>query len=439
LRARDWRTRAGLAALGVAIVTTGVIAAPRLAALARGRPTDSAEAYRYYLRGRELEQAGRVAAADTLYDRALVLDPDFALARARLAHIHLVYTPRPDSARLERARREAMAALRLQPGLADAHFALGIYWQRREQHERALAEFDSAGSGMRNSAALHRAIAVSYRALGRWEDAVTALERVRELEPMNVDYAQQLAFTYSRLRRYGEATNAWDRYIALNPDAYTAMMIRGHVFVRWQGTADTLAAALERLPDGWDGNGMASLAHFMVARLRRTPEQGLAALTASTHTLSEDDLVYFPHALMRAMLHDDAGDSLRARATYDTARIALQDSLALHPDDPRMHIAHGLALAALDRRREAMNAATRALSLAPTKTDVVRGTAFMGGAAMIYAMVGENDAALGLIERLLRMPAGREASVPLLRADPAWDPLRGDPRFRELLIRYAPE
>jgi tetratricopeptide (TPR) repeat protein len=104
-----------------------------------------------------------------------------------------------------------------------------------------------------------------------------------------------------------------------------------------------------------------------------------------------------------------------------------------------MHIAVGLALAGLDRRREAMNAATRALSLAPTTTDVVRGTAFMGGAAMIYARVGENDAALGLLERLLRMPAGREASVPLLRADPAWDPIRADPRFRELLIRYAPE
>lgn len=61
----------------------------------------------------------------------------------------------------------------------------------------------------------------------------------------------------------------------------------------------------------------------------------------------------------------------------------------------------------------------------------------MGGAAEILASIGETDAALGLLEQLLGMPAGREASVPLLRVDPAYDRLRGRPRFQRMLDRYA--
>jgi len=77
------------------------------------------------------------------------------------------------------------------------------------------------------------------------------------------------------------------------------------------------------------------------------------------------------------------------------------------------------------------------MALAPISEDVVRATCFMGGAAEIFAYLGENDAALGLLDQLLQMPAGREASVPLLRVDPAYDRLRDDPRFEQMLRRYS--
>jgi hypothetical protein len=77
------------------------------------------------------------------------------------------------------------------------------------------------------------------------------------------------------------------------------------------------------------------------------------------------------------------------------------------------------------------------MTLAPLSVNVVSGTCFMGGAAEIFASLGENDAALDLIEQLLLMPAGREASVPLLRVDPSFDRLRADPRFSQLLARHS--
>ena len=51
--------------------------------------------------------------------------------------------------------------------------------------------------------------------------------------------------------------------------------------------------------------------------------------------------------------------------------------------------------------------------------------------ARIYVMVGEFDAAIDQLEFLLSITS--ELSIPLLRLDPAWDPLRDDLRFKKLI------
>jgi tetratricopeptide (TPR) repeat protein len=437
LRARSPSARVGLAVLGIGITVSVAQGGRWLAPLLERKPTQNAEAYQFYLRGREYERTGPIGAADTLYRHALALDAGFALARARLALVHLTETPRAEDARLEQARLEATEALRMRPGLADAHFALGLYWQRRNDHNRALAELDKARTGFERSGALYAAIGASYRALGRWEEAVVAFERALQLDPANIIYAPSLAITYGRLRRYGESTRLWSRYMALTPDAYHLMLIKGWSYVRWDGTSDTLAALLQRMPPDLDHRGMVTFSRVYVARLRRRPADALAALAASRHVVSEDDMLYAPHSILRGRAYHDLGDSARARAQYDSARAMLEDSVAVHPNDSRLHIALGMAFAGLGRREDAIRSAQRAMALAPITEDVVRATCFMGGAAEIFAFLGEKDAALGLLDQLLGMPAGREASVALLRVDPAYDRLRDDPRFERMLQRHT--
>ncbi|MDF2772571.1 MAG: pknB, partial [Geminicoccaceae bacterium] len=437
LRTRPRRVKAALSVLAIGIILTVPLATRLVAPLLQGRPTRNADAYEFYLRGREYERTGPVAAADTLYRRALALDSGFALARARLALVQITYTLRPEEAQLEQGRKEATAALRLQPGLADAHYAMGLYWQRRNAHDRALAEFAKARNGLQETGALHAAIGVSYRSLGRWEEAITALERALQLDPGNIVHAPALAFTYTRLRRYRETAHTWSRYIALTPDAYTFMLIKGYTFTRWHGTADTLAAALERIPREWDGRGMATFARVYVARMRRRPADAVAALAASRQTVSEDEMVYRPHSLLRGLVYADLGDSTLARAHFDTTRAMMEDSVAAHPNDFRLRIALGMAFAGLGRRDDAIRTAQRAMALAPISADIARATCAMGGAAEIFAYLGEKDAAIRLLDRLLQMPAGREASVPLLRVDPAYDRLRDDLRFEQMLRRYG--
>lgn len=159
-------------------------------------------------------------------------------------------------------------------------------------------------------------------------------------------------------------------------------------------------------------------------------------LDRSGSELSRDGLVYQPTSLMRARLHEALGHRELARASYEEARAALQDSVDAHPTDPSVRIPLALAYAGLGRTSEAVSEARRAMELAPIASGTREATAFMGGAVEVFARAGEADAALDLLELLFSMPAGREVTVPFLRVWPAFDPLRSDPRFEELLVRF---
>jgi len=450
VRAAAWtrrhRTQLGLL-LAVMVTAAVALLAPPLSS-ALDKPTRNADAYQFYLLGRDYERRGPYAAAESLYSRAIALDPGFALARARLAVVHAAcraggsrdcyrrgIEDRPAD-RLEQIRTGAMAALQLQPRLADAHLAMGLYWEQREDPERALAEYELARDDMRNSGELHAAMGRAHRAMGHWKEAIGELERAIVLDSRDATSIADLATTYSRLRRYEESVRNWDRYLALVPDAYQGRMIRGQVYLRWHGTIDTLTATLARLPAEWQKRSFAT--RVFVARIEDRPLDALAALDEAPAPVPDDPVSYHSPPLLRAQVYTDLRDSARARAHFDSARVTLERSVALKPDDFRRQLALGLAYAGLGRATEAKRAADRAMEIMPPSRTVPAGTLALRGAAEILAQLPEHrHAAIEILDRLMRMPAGREASVPLLRVDPAWKPLRADPRFQQLLAKYA--
>jgi serine/threonine-protein kinase len=421
--------------------------APAPASRVAPPPTSNAQALDYFQRGRDYEQRPisevTLRSARSLYERALAQDSGFALARARLAitNATLAFRFDRDPALPARVRADAEAALRAQPRLGEAHLALGHALSMTGKVDSALAEFRRAADAM-PTAEPHIAIASVLRIRGRWEEAIARLEHAARLDPRDVEVHRTLATSQSRLRRFADAARSWDRVIELAPDDHYAKIIRGHVYVRWVGTADTLAASLRQIPSEWDPEGTATWARFSVALLQRRPADALAVLAASRRDISYDGLYYRPRSLMRAQAYEMLGDRIRARANFDSARVQIAAGLKAGPTSAPMHLALGLAYAGLGRRREAIDEAHRAMALIPVPTaggggHHLAGTAAMGGAAEVLAHAGDHDAALALLERLLGMPAGREASVALLRADPAWDPLRGDARFERLLTRFA--
>jgi serine/threonine-protein kinase len=126
------------------------------------------------------------------------------------------------------------------------------------------------------------------------------------------------------------------------------------------------------------------------------------------------------------------GDSVRARAYADSARVVYEAQLKEAPDDAQLHAIHGLMLAYLGRRAEAVREGRRAVSLVPvTKDAFIRGPYLQHQLARIYILVGEPEKALDELEPLLKMPY--YLSPAWLRIDPTFAPLRGIPRFQRLV------
>ena len=428
----------------VAAVGTALTSAERgrLAAA----PTANAEAYRLYLQGREymfrpgvLRQ--NLETAQQLYERALRLDPDFALAHAVLSEVHGVmywYRYDPSATRAARQREEAEIALRLAPGLPQAHTAMGLahYWGRRD-YRRALDEFTIARKGFPNEAWLLYLVGVIERRLGNWKEVFAAFEKATQLDPRNAEFFDNSGATYEHVHRYAEAVRAYDRVLILAPDLHSTAISRGWAYVRWRGQLDTLRTVLSRLPREADLGGEAGAATHRAALLlwERNAEGLLQELQGSCVPVFAGQRFFLPSALYAGWAHQIRGDRPAARVAFESAR-ALLDSVSREiPDDWRVHAARGLALAGLGRRHEALREATWLQQSEVYRKDAYGGTLVAEDRARILAKAGDADAALDEIERLLTGPSG--LTVHTLRLDPRWDPIREHPRFKALLVKYA--
>ncbi len=408
------------------------------------RPTEDPEAYRLYLQGMEYWRRPdalhrNLTIAQGLFERAIALDSTFALAYATLSQVHGTiswwrYDPSP--ARLALQREAADGALRMAPDLPQAHVALGLvhYFVGRDWRA-ALEEYRSALAGLPNDAELWGRIGYAHRRLGNPDSALAALDRVVALEPDNADALWDLGGeTTRRHRRFQEALDWYNRSVALAPDLAHADVGRGLNWLAWQGNLDSLRASLARHPVdtsplSWGTNNALRL--FW----EREPDSLLALLGRLPLTVFDAQLSYFPLSLYAAWAHRMRGDDRAAQSAFRSALVLLDSALAVVPDDWRIHAARGFALAGLGRRQEAQRETRWLQECEVYRNDAQFGPHVAERRAEILAAIGEADTALAEIERLLVEPSWITAHI--LRLDPRWDPLRDDPRFQALLVKYA--
>ena len=124
-------------------------------------------------------------------------------------------------------------------------------------------------------------------------------------------------------------------------------------------------------------------------------------------------------------------DNGSATKYYDEGRNILEAKIQQQPDDTRLHSTLGIAYAGLGRREEAIREGLTGVDLLPITKEAMRGPYRILALAQVCVMAGEFDLAIDQIEFLLSRPA--PLSIPLLRLDPDWAPLREHPRFKKLL------
>ena len=241
------------------------------------KPTQNAEAYLLYLHALPLEQGPDTLLQDyrkavDLYTKAIALDPEFALARAHLASTcaEIFHFHEPLDTWKNRARSEAEAALRLQPDLGEAHFALGqcTYWFD-DDYERALSEFAIAQRALPNDSNIGAFVAAIRRRQGRWEEALTTYQRMEKLDPQNPNIIRNLVFTNTSMRRWPQAAQAAARFRAVAPDSMVAKIQSGYVDFMWKGDPGALRPWLATIPPGDDPDGVVTCARWEDAMLRR--------------------------------------------------------------------------------------------------------------------------------------------------------------------------
>ena len=411
------------------------------------KPTENGEAYLAFLQAHTLffqsmEDLEKLKQAEQLYERAIQLDPKFALAFARWSQLEswLVHSFERTAERRQKARTLAQQALQLQPDLPEAHLAMGfsLYYGDND-FEGALKEFEIAQRGLPNEAEGYLALGSIQRRMGKWPESNASLEKAAILNPKDSWVLQNLALSYATLRDFGAANKTIDRGLKISPDNLGLWEIKAKLAVAEKGdlsVSEKAFQAAKSIPMNDETKLRIAGGRVDVFLLERKYQEALL----EAESLSDGLLVGIPQALCgkyylvgfaRKALHDEAG----ARAALLKAKDLVEVLLKQSSDSPDLHIQLAKVLAYLGEKDAALTEARRATEILPESKDAFGGPEITEGVAEVYATVGENARAIELLEGLLSRPS--PVTVALLKLSPAWDPLRKDPRFQALIDKYG--
>jgi tetratricopeptide (TPR) repeat protein len=176
---------------------------------------------------------------------------------------------------------------------------------------------------------------------------------------------------------------------------------------------------------------------FLLLVLDRDYPAALEELSGSDFASFVGQDFFVPRQLLMASVYCAMGDEAQCRTFAASALDRLDEALRESPEDPRVHMSCGLALAFLGRPEEAVTEGQAAVDSCPLSRDAYLAPRYILGLAQIHAVVGNARDAIRLLDRLLSMPSGNILSVSMLRIDPSWDSIRSHPDFQEMLSRHS--
>jgi tetratricopeptide (TPR) repeat protein len=263
---------------------------------------------------------------------------------------------------------------------------------------------------------------------GQWDAGLAHFRQATLLDPRSPAAADRLSRAYLLLRRYPEARAAADRGLVSSPDNLVLHHDRMMSFAGegdLAGVHDALhkaygnvdrAALLAYVTNYWDTFWMLDSADVAFAQ------------TLPVAAFDGDRDVW---GIVKAELYSWQGDSVRARAYADSARLVFDQQLRQDTTNWQSFLMRALTHAIRGRRSEAIRDRDRGLAGALSTGDEWSSISYAHHiAARVDVALGDRDAAIAELRAVLSKPYF--ISPAWLRIDPAWDPLRGDPRFEKL-------
>ncbi|HKP92333.1 MAG TPA: FlgO family outer membrane protein [Chthoniobacterales bacterium] len=425
---------------------------PREKASLQVHPTSDLDAYDLFLRARDLFRWSGSGDPRENGERALHLlrdavarDPRFALAYCLTSRFHAeLYWFGYDRSRqrLAQVKVAADTALRLQPDSSDSRLALAYYYYYGyRDYELARTELAIAHEASPNDAEAWDASAAIDRRQGRWDTAITNFEKARELDPRNASVLWNLAETYAAVCRNEEAARGFALGLEVHPEAHLFAIARAAIALRAEGDLKPLQAVLREIPPDFDpGGGVTNIA-VRLSLMERNYAEAVRRLKSSRYDRYNDigvggpaailDGYTFPRAWYEGLIERGRGDDAAADRAFAAAQAIVEADLTKAPDEPKLFAMTGLVHAYRGRKDEAIASGQRAVDMLPISRDAFDGPSLATKLAVVYAQVGELEAAVDLLAKLLEIPNGPTTGS--LRIEPEWDPLRGEARFQRLL------
>ena len=157
------------------------------------------------------------------------------------------------------------------------------------------------------------------------------------------------------------------------------------------------------------------------------------AFQAFEKEVVNDDHARLHHLAGRAALRVLAEETEAAKSAGEEAQPLLEARLRERPDDTLVMTWLSWVYLALGRNSDALRLSRQAADSISIEKDALAGPSLQTGLAQIEARAGAPEEAIKRLRHLLSIPAGRVASIALLKIDPVWDPIRNRPDFQQLL------
>ena len=413
-------------------------------------PTRDLEAFDLYTQARTLRFTANVGSdfersyreAIALLEQAVGRDSNFLLAWCELSQLHAAlyaYGYDRSDARLAKATQTIQTAVQLDGNAGVTRLALANYlYQAFRDYNGARTELEAARASLPNSADLRALAGYIDRRQGRWIESTQKLVSAIELNPRDYFGYGNLSVNYINLRRYPEAAAILDRAVALRPNNPLTRVSRAWVDYEWKADLAPLRETLENAL-AEDPAAAPSLAAdlLFLALCSRDFDLGERALTL----LQSDESFTLGGAFLNrdfaaGLLARVKGDEAAAHIAFSRARLAQTASHPSNFENPLDLAVLGLIEAGLGHREEALKVGRQAVQLLPVERDLLKGTDVKLIFAIICAWTGEKD--LALQELAMASRSATWITYGQLKKHPWWDPLRGDPRFEEIVARLAP-
>ena len=410
------------------------------------KPTENLQAYDFYLRGNSYIDATNFTEikdvlddAERMYRAAFRLDPTFTEAYTKLIQAYLsIYWSGKEANHADykvKAKNLLDSLLALNNDIPAVHLAKGFFKYHAERdYSGAIAEFAIAEKSDPNNSDVILGKGYVYRRLGKLDDAIINFQKAVELNPND---KQSLFSLYESLlwnRMPDDALLLIDKAISLSPDNADIYRHKVATYIDFKGDFKTARTILNIARDYVNASKLTG-AYAYLDYCQGNSGEVIKAFTPLVDSLLPSQSIIRCYAQDLAIVYKADGKVDSAKKYFIKSKELMISLLKKAPDDFRIHRNLGIAFAGLGEREKALVHANRACQLMPLSKDAMIGVVPLESLALVHAYLGEQDASIDILEKLLKMPRGFviTATIPLYKMHPYWKSLQNNPKFQKMI------